>query len=334
MSKSNLQTAQNKLLDWYEIHGRKELPWRNTSDIYHVYVSEIMLQQTQVKRVMEEYYFQFLEKFPSFFALAQAPLEEVFGMWSGLGYYRRAKNLHESAKLCPYGLPQDFQSLQKLPGIGRYTASAICSFGYHQKVSVVDTNIARVLARFFGYEEASEKLLWQCADLFLNTDHPRLHNLALMDLGSLVCTPKNPSCTVSQSGEVPLGREACPLADACKGFDEPAKYYKTKSMQYEDKQLHYGVYVQNGKIAMKVSTEGMYKDMLELPSIEPQEDEEKYLGFFKHSVTKYRLEIHLYMLRERDEAFEWLCLKSLEHAPVSSMTKKALEIVLKNMHRF
>jgi A/G-specific adenine glycosylase len=316
------KNSQKKLLSWYEINGRKDLPWRNTDDVYHVYVSEIMLQQTQVKRVLEEYYFVFLEKFPSLLALSEASLEEVFGMWSGLGYYRRAKNLHLSAKLCSDNLPQDLKSLQQLPGIGRYTASAICSFGYHQSVSVVDTNIARVLARFFGHVDATEKLLWEYADLFLNSSHPTNHNLALMDLGALVCLPKNPTC------------QTCPLEDSCKGADEPAKYYKTISKKYEDKNLHFGVYIKSGKIAMQLSTQGMYKDMLELPSIEMQEDEEKFIGSFKHSVTKYRLQVHLYTLEEIEKDVEWVAFEALHQAPISSMTKKALEIIFKKTHTF
>ncbi|MCX6077764.1 MAG: A/G-specific adenine glycosylase [Campylobacterales bacterium] len=314
MSKSHLHNAQNKLLAWYEIHGRKDLPWRNTENIYHVYVSEVMLQQTQVKRVLEEYYFQFLEKFPSFFALAHSPLEEVFGMWSGLGYYRRAKNLHESAKLCSDGLPQNLNSLQKLPGIGRYTASAICSFGYQQSVSVVDTNIARVLARYFGVENAKEAYLWELADSFLNISNPTFHNLALMDLGAMVCLPKNPVC------------KECPLVGGCKGASEPDKYYKVLSKKYENKKLHFGICVRDGKIAMKRSNEGMYKDMLELPNIETSFYEKNLLGTFAHSVTKYRLEVHVYSLDSTPEDVIWVAHETLHEAGISSMTKKALKL--------
>lgn len=225
------KTAQNRLLAWYEINGRKDLPWRNTKNIYHVYVSEVMLQQTQVKRVLEEYYFQFLKRFPTLHALCDASLEEVFGMWSGLGYYRRAKSLHECAKLCAKGLPADLVSLQKLPGIGRYTASAICSFGYHQSVSVVDTNIARVLARYFGKEDAKESYLWELADKFLNTSNPTLHNLALMDLGAMVCLPKNPKCT----NTMPLEHQVCPFFSSCKGRSEPSRYYKIQKKSTKKK---------------------------------------------------------------------------------------------------
>lgn len=308
-----MQTSQKKLLSWYKKNGRQDLPWRNTEDVYHIYVSEVMLQQTQVKRVAEQYYPQFLEKFPSLLALSQASLEEVFGMWSGLGYYRRAKNLHASALLCPDRLPDDMKSLLQLPGIGRYTASAICSFGYNQKVSVVDTNIARVLARYFGVEDVKESLLWELADSFLNTKNPREHNLALMDLGAVVCLPKNPIC------------QECPMSKDCKAVENPAKYYKKKSTVYEAKKLHFGIYVQDDTIAMKISKEGMYKDMLELPALDTSEHL-KMLGSFKHSYTKYRLDVRLYHLNAVDEDVRWVSFAELENAPISSLTQKALKL--------
>ncbi|MBU0720831.1 A/G-specific adenine glycosylase [bacterium] len=331
MSKSKLLDAQKKLLDWYEVHGRKELPWRNTEDVYSIYVSEIMLQQTQVKRVMEEYYPQFLLKFPSLLALSQASLEEVFGMWSGLGYYRRAKNLHQSAILSRDGLPKDLESLQKLPGIGKYTASALCSFAYNQKVSVVDTNIARVLARYFGVENVKETHLWELAELFLNSSAPKAHNLALMDLGAMVCLPKNPSCTLNDSQEMPLGCQ-CPFIESCKGANNPLKYYKTKSKVYENKTLHFGICIQDGKIAMKTSTEGMYKDMLKLPDIEKYHHETNLIGSFKHSVTRYRLEVHVYTADSVEEDVLWLPLEMLPNAPISSMTQKALKLSKAILH--
>ena len=132
-------------MQWYETNGRHDLPWRNTDDVYHIYLSEIMLQQTQVNRVRDEYYPQFLEKFPSLEVLANAEQDEVLTAWSGLGYYSRARNLHKTAIASPNSLPSIEQELIKLPGIGRYTASAICSFGHNQKIPVVDTNIARVV---------------------------------------------------------------------------------------------------------------------------------------------------------------------------------------------
>jgi len=301
---------QKNLLEWYKVHGRHELPWRNTKDIYHIYLSEIMLQQTQVNRVRDEYYPQFLAKFPTLKALSLAKEEEVIAAWSGLGYYSRARNLHKTAKLCPDTLPQSYEELLKLPGIGSYTASAICTFGYHQNVVVLDTNIKRVIKRFYALLNPNEKALHLSGEKILNEKEPRAHNLALMDLGSLLCTPKNPQCTI------------CPLNAECQGKEEPELYTQTKKTQYEAMDLFYGIAVQEKKIALVPSTGKMYKGMLELPSIDPIEDD--FLTSFKHSYTKYRLTVKLYHLQEIPENVIWIDLQKTDQAPLSTLVKKAI----------
>ncbi len=303
------EQIHTKLLLWYQKVGRHELPWRNTEDIYHVYLSEIMLQQTQVNRVRDEYYPQFLEKFPSLEALGRAPLEDVLSAWSGLGYYRRAKNLHKAAQLAQKTLPRNIEELKKLPGIGAYTASAICSFGYAQNVPVVDTNIARVLKRYFALINPKDKQIWSRAEEFLNSCDPRHHNLALMDLGSMVCTPKNPKCP------------ECPLYAECQGKEEPELYTQVKKKESIAMDLFFGVMIQNDKIALKYSDDNMYKDMLVLPSVEPIE--ERLLGSYKHAYTKYRLSVYLYEVDELDEEVLWVDLASFDTLPISSLTKKA-----------
>lgn len=308
-----MQKAGQKLLEWYEEAGRHTLAWRNTPDIYHVYLSEIMLQQTQVNRVHEEYYPRFLEKFPTLEKLSEASLDEVLASWSGLGYYSRARNLHATAKLVNNNLPEDIKELLKLPGIGRYTASAICSFGYRQNVAVVDTNIARVLKRFFALLEPSEKELWLKAEALLNEENPREHNLALMDLGSMICTPKEPKCA------------ECPLSFSCQGKNEPELYTAIKKKEYESLELFYGLLVKEGKVALKLSKGPMYKNMLELPSVDPLD--EQFVGKFKHAYTKYRLSVNIYRIEELSEEIEWFALGELEDAPISSLTKKALAFI-------
>lgn len=307
--KKKFQKTQLDLLQWYEKNGRHELPWRNTDDIYHVYLSEIMLQQTQVSRVMQEYYPNFLQRFPTLQDLANASQDEVLSCWSGLGYYSRARNLHKCAQITQKSLPQSETELLKLPGIGKYTASAICSFGYKQSVPVVDTNIARVLKRYFALLGTSDISVWEYAKKFLNSDDAREHNLALMDLGSLVCTPKNPKC------------DACPLFDSCLGKEEAELYTQTKKTQYEPLELFYGVCIKNNKIALQNSFEKMYKGMLVLPSVDPIEED--FLGSFKHSYTKYKIDVKLYTLEEASEESIWIDLELLEDAPISSLTKKA-----------
>ena len=221
----------------------------------------------------------------------------------------RAWNLKKTAEASPKALPKTQEELIKLPGIGKYTASAICSFGHNQTIPVVDTNIARVIKRYFALLNPSDAILWRYAAEFVNENDPRHHNLALMDLGSLVCLPKNTKCL------------ECSLQDSCQGKNEPELYTQTKKTQYEDLELFYGVYIKNNQIALKVSQEKMYKDMLILPSVEPIE--EQFLGNFKHSYTKYKLTVNLYKIEDLEDEFTWIDLNDLENAPISSLTKKA-----------
>ena len=241
--------------------------------------------------------------------MASASSDEVLASWSGLGYYSRARNLHKTAKLSLDGLPSTQEELIKLPGIGRYTASAICSFGHNQNIPVVDTNIGRVMKRYFALLNPSDAVLWNLTATFVNEKEPRHHNLALMDLGSLVCFPKNPKC------------EECPLLKECKGKNEPELYTQTKKKVYELLDLFYGILIKDNKIALKVSTERMYRDMLILPSVDPIEDD--FLGEFKHSYTKYRLSVKLYKVDELDADIVWIDLDKFDEAPISSLTKKA-----------
>jgi len=309
----DIQKFHKNLLSWYAQYGREHLPWRKTRNIYHIYISEIMLQQTQVNRVMSEFYPNFLEKFPTLEVLANASIDDVLASWSGLGYYSRARNIHKTANECPVELPDDMKELLKLPGIGRYTASAICSFGYEQNVSVVDTNIARVLKRYCGHIEVKDEVVWNSADQLLNHKESRSHNLALMDLGSMVCTPKNPKCGL------------CPLEYACLGKNEPELYTKKKKTVYESMDLFYAICIKNHKIALVKSTGKMYKGMLELPSIDPID--ENLITTYKHSYTKYRLTVHLYNIDDIDEDdIIWTKMEDIDILPISTLTKKAMDI--------
>ncbi len=301
---------QKRLLQWYEKNGRHELPWRNIANIYPVYLSEIMLQQTQVNRVRDEYYPQFLAKFPTLKSLADAQESEVLAAWSGLGYYSRARNLHKTAKLCENELPKSYEELLKLPGIGSYTASAICVFGYHQNLPVLDTNIKRVIKRLFALIAPSEKELTRQAVKVLNNKEPRAHNLALMDLGSLVCLPKNPKC------------QKCPLISECQGKEEPELYGQTKKTKYEAMELFYGIYIRDGKIALVETQGSMYKGMLTLPEVDPIEN--AYITSFKHTYTKYRLTVKLYRCEEVPQGAVWIAPHALHSAPLSSLVKKAI----------
>jgi len=185
------KVIHKKLHTWYQEYGRADLPWRHTEDAYHIYISEIMLQQTQVKTVLERYYFQFLERFPSLEVLAVAPLGDVLKMWEGLGYYTRARNLHACAKACAPALPQSYEELLKLPGIGKNTASTLCAFAYHQPLAVMEANVERILSRINAHETPSDERLRQDALDSLDVDNPYDYNQAMMDIGSALCTIKN-----------------------------------------------------------------------------------------------------------------------------------------------
>jgi A/G-specific adenine glycosylase len=199
------------LLAWFDDHGRHDLPWQHPRDAYRVWLSEIMLQQTQVATVVG-YFERFVAALPSLPALAAATEDQVLALWSGLGYYRRARFLHRAAQLCVerHGgeLPRDFDALAALPGIGRSTAGAILAQAHGLRFPILDGNVKRVLARYHGIhghpgESAVEKQLWRHADAHTPTARVADYTQAIMDLGATVCTRARPRC------------EACPLAGGC-----------------------------------------------------------------------------------------------------------------------
>ncbi len=201
---------RRRLLRWFRRHGR-DLPWRRTRDPYHVLVSEFMLQQTQVSRV-EAYYHRFLERYPSVGALADAPAARVRESWEGLGYYRRAANLHRLAQqvVRDHGgtIPADPALLLGLPGVGRYTAGAVASFAYERATPAVDTNVARVLRRAFHPRlsgSGAQRRLWATAAAILPSRGKTAwaFNQAVMELGAVVCTARVARC------------EICPVRNAC-----------------------------------------------------------------------------------------------------------------------
>jgi A/G-specific adenine glycosylase len=206
-----LRWFSRALLAWFDEH-RRALPWRGSPDAYGVWLSEIMLQQTRVDTVVP-YYLRFLERYPSVTALAEAPLDEVLGAWSGLGYYRRARSLHAAARevVERHGgsFPRELAALRSLPGIGAYTAGAIASIAFGLRTPLVDGNVARVLSRLFAVSEAlgtsaSERKLWSIAESLVPAERPGDFNQALMELGATVCAPERPRC------------ELCPVAERCR----------------------------------------------------------------------------------------------------------------------
>jgi A/G-specific adenine glycosylase len=242
MSKTMMKNKSfgDTVVAWQKKHGRHDLPWQNTRDPYAVWLSEIMLQQTQVVTV-REYFARFMARFPSVADLAAAHQDEVLGLWSGLGYYSRARNMHRAARdvVTLHGgvFPRDSETLQTLPGIGRSTAAAVASLCFGEPIAILDGNVKRVLTRYLGFKEdlASsrvEKELWAVAQTMLpqrDVKHAMPHyTQGVMDLGATVCTPKKPHCA------------KCPLVDACvaKAEGQPEAYpVKTRKLKRTSEQL-------------------------------------------------------------------------------------------------
>lgn len=216
---ANAAGFREAVLDWYALYGRKDLPWRHTDDPYHVYVSEIMLQQTQVATVLSRFYFPFLDSFPSLSALAESEEETLLKAWQGLGYYNRARNMRRAAQAAAPALPDNETDLRALPGIGRYTAGAILCFGFKQRAALVDTNIKRLYCRLTASERIEEEALYQLAEKALPEDNIQAFdfNQALLDIGATICTARKAACII------------CPLSEFCEGKGAPEKYPEKKA---------------------------------------------------------------------------------------------------------
>ncbi len=235
--------AAAELLRWFD-GARRDLPWRRTRDPYAIWVSEVMLQQTRVETVVG-YYERFLERFPTVYALAAAELDETLALWSGLGYYRRARQMHRAARELAArggGFPESPRELEELPGIGPYTAAAIASIAFGVAAPVVDGNVARVVSRLEGYgggaeSAAGRKRLAAAAGRLLDPGRPGDSNQALMELGALVCRPRAPRC-----GE-------CPLAARCvaRAEGEPERYPPPRARRPTERMRRLGALVEESE---------------------------------------------------------------------------------------
>ncbi len=243
------EKIQTKLLRWFE-KNKRDLPWRKTRDPYAIWVSEIMLQQTQVTTVIP-YYQKFLKSFPTIHHLAKSDLSKVLKVWEGLGYYSRARNLHRASQIVLthfHGkIPETLKDLLGLPGIGRSTAGSILSFAFHKDAPILDGNAKRVLSRLFAVssnpvKSKTEGLLWQISESLIPKGFSNPFNQALMDLGSMLCTPKEPEC------------DRCPLHRFCKGraSGEPERF-PSKSIKKKIPHIEAisAVIEENGKVLLK-----------------------------------------------------------------------------------
>ncbi|NDV60282.1 A/G-specific adenine glycosylase [Bacteroides sp. 519] len=271
---SQLSTFNSQLIMWYE-ENKRELPWRNTTDPYKIWISEIILQQTRVAQGYD-YFVRFIERFPDVQTLAAANEDEVLKYWQGLGYYSRARNLHAAAKSMNGVFPSTYQEVINLKGVGEYTAAAICSISYGMAYAVVDGNVYRVLSRYFGIDTPidsteGKKIFKELAQELIDKEQPALYNQAIMEFGALQCTPASPNCTL------------CPVADGCLALANntikqlPAKQHKTK---VTNRYFNY-IYVRAGGCTFikKRTGNDIWKNLFEFPLIETPEqisEEELY----------------------------------------------------------
>jgi A/G-specific adenine glycosylase len=352
MDASWLRRFRQRLRNWYRKHAR-EMPWRSDPDPYRVWISEIMLQQTQVATVIP-YFERFLERFPDLQVLAAADEQEVLRWWEGLGYYRRARQLHRAAVQIVEEhqgvFPQEQAALLALPGIGRYTAGAILSIAFEQREPILEANTIRLLSRLLLLREspassASQQRLWQLAELLLPRVQVGTFNQALMELGSLVCVPQDPDC------------QSCPVRELCPTYEHalqdviPATVKKPAvtaireaavMVQDQSRVLlrccppgerwaglwdfpRFEVQHQRGKVLVRELEENVYQ-LTGIRISNPQR-----LQVIKHSVTRYRITLACYgsqwdpALNDQEnlaDHVQWVPIQDLENYPLSVTGRK------------
>jgi len=315
------KTHQN-IQNWYHAHGRHDLPWRTTTDPYHIYLSEVMLQQTQVKTVLERYYFPFLKKFPTLKALGDAPLDDVLKMWEGLGYYNRAKNLHKTAGLITK-LPSDLDELIALPGIGKNTAHAVATFAYKKPVPIMEANVKRILCRLHKLKMPTDKELWEIAYELVDKENPFDYNQAMMDIGATLCTPKNPSC------------EICPLCDICQGQDEPTLYPTKKKRVVPTREQNIMISVYNDKLSLSQRSGKFLHGLWGFPSIEVPLCAAEYIGEITHVYTHFKLTCKVYVYDELDaEQDNYFNTEEIRKLAISKVDDKIVKLYLDTIQTY
>jgi A/G-specific adenine glycosylase len=313
LSIRRLPQLRRALLRWYD-GNQRDLPWRKTRDPYRIWVSEIMLQQTRVAAVLPRYE-KFLQRFPSVEKLASARLSSVLAEWSGLGYYRRARNLHAAAKVIARGLagafPESSNELRKLSGVGRYTAAAIASISFEEPIAVLDGNVERVLRRLRHCATAAES--WKAAQELLDRERPGDFNQAVMELGATICLPGEPSC----------GR--CPIMEFC-GTRGTGELRKRKPRQL--KAAIAFVLATKGDSVLLIqrgAKESLMSGMWELPILAQPIRNQKVLFRLHHSITVTDYVVTVLAQPEVSaELGEWIDRRKAPKLPLTGLTKKIL----------
>lgn len=321
------------LLGWYAAHHR-DLPWRHSRDPYSIWVSEIMLQQTRVAVVIERYK-AFIGRFPTVVALALAPEEDVLALWSGLGYYRRARMLHKAARFVAENrqgnLPKSAEELRMLPGIGAYTAAAIASIAHSEPVAVVDGNVERVLCRIAGWDSPGRKgkaalrrNIDQLAAHFVDPHQPGDFNQAMMELGATVCLPRNPQCIL------------CPIAAACRTRGEhktiPRPPMLSREVSHALSVRGFGAH-REVLLQQRPATETVMPGMWELPLLRETIVPENELRMtVRHAIMQVNYYVRIRNVFENDipgvalphDERRWVPLAALQTMPLTGLTRKVL----------
>lgn len=344
-----MNSFSKSVIRWYK-ENKRALPWREQPDPYWVWVSEIMAQQTRLDTIIP-YFLHWMQKFPSIAALAKASEQEILKMWEGLGYYNRARNLLKTAQILVETyqgqLPQTTDALQALPGIGPYTAGAIASLAFGHDEAVVDGNVKRVFSRYFNLQEpvnttAAEKKIWSLATQHLPSGQAADYNQGLMDLGAMVCTPKNPAC------------QHCPLSSACEAYQHqlqdqlPVKNKKPAAPHF----IVTAAILQTGNqvLIAKRPASGLLPGMWEFPGGKQEEGENlstclqreimeelglrvsigKKLGVYKHAYSHFKVTLHAFFCRpeagvpsalEADD-IKWVDIPALSEYPMGKIDRE------------
>jgi A/G-specific adenine glycosylase len=355
MDTKNIVQFREQLIQWY-IKNHRQLPWRETDNPYHIWVSEVMLQQTRVKIVLL-YYQKFLERFPDLRRLAHADLQSVLKIWQGMGYYARARNLHEAAKLAleKYNgnIPDNWDRLRELPGVGEYIAAAVLSFAFNQPYYVVEGNVKRVLARLFEIDAPvnrsfSLKIFREAAGKLFDSYQPGVFNQAIMELGAVICSPRNPECGI------------CPVQSLCLSHqDQKVVDYPTRLPNKIIPEYHMaiGVIFKNNRILIgRRKKEGLLGGLWEFPGGKLKEKEDSrqacvreikeavnltveihsFATRIKHAYTHFKIIMDVFWckylsgeikLNGSADRFCWTTLKEIERYPFSIANYKIVRLL-------
>ena len=347
----NKEKFQTKLLHWFK-KNKRDLPWRKTNDPYAIWISEIMLQQTQVATVIP-YYEKFLKTFPTVRHLTKANLSRVLKVWEGLGYYSRARNLHRASQIILSHfngkIPDNLKDFLSLPGVGRSTAGAILSIAYNKEAPILDGNVKRVLSRLFAIsgdmkENKTEQFLWLLSESLVPKGKAGFFNQGLMDLGAMICTPREPLCT------------RCPLRNFCKGYlsKKPGSYpLRSVKKKVPHIEAIAAVIQKNGKVLLRQRPpKGLLGGLWEFPNWKIEEERRSMLrlrlrnyikkemgmnvkvkepmGIFQQTFSHFELTLHVFKCDAIDGSRKgkWILIKNLDHLAMSRIHREIANTIL------